>query len=83
MFNARGVVVWRGGKEFWWPGLAKAGASSANAVSYIAVIIGLLLMKVHSPARGLNGISAGAHHGGIRFVNRTAADPGVVMCWVW
>ncbi len=44
----------------------------ANSVSYIAVIIGLLLMKVHSPARAL-AVSPLEHMlEGFRFVNRTA-----------
>jgi MFS family permease len=44
----------------------------ANAVSYIAVIIGLLLMKVHSPERA--AISSPVEHmmEGFRFVNQTA-----------
>jgi MFS family permease len=44
----------------------------ANAVSYIAVIIGLLLMKVQSPARA--AISSPFEHmmEGFRFVNQTA-----------
>src|SRR6202453_2391489 len=43
----------------------------ANAVSYIAVIIGLLLMRVHSPARAI--IASPFEHmmEGFRFVNRT------------
>jgi len=44
----------------------------ANAVSYIAVIIGLLLMKVHSPARALAASPLEHMLEGFRFVNRTA-----------
>lgn len=44
----------------------------ANAISYIAVIIGLLLMRVHSPVRAL--IASPLEHmlEGFRFVNNTA-----------
>jgi MFS family permease len=44
----------------------------ANAISYIAVIIGLLLMRVHSPAR--TSMASPLEHmlEGFRFVNRTA-----------
>jgi len=44
----------------------------ANGVSYIAVIVGLLLMKVHSPARA--SIASPFEHlmEGFRFVNNTA-----------
>lgn len=44
----------------------------ANGVSYIAVIVGLLLMNVHSPARAI-GASPFEHIvEGFRFVNNTA-----------
>jgi MFS family permease len=44
----------------------------SNAVSYIAVIAGLLLMKVHSPVRAV-AVSPLEHMmEGFRFVNRTA-----------
>ena len=44
----------------------------ANAVSYIAVIIGLLLMKVNSPARASNASPFEHMMEGFRFVNETA-----------
>jgi MFS family permease len=44
----------------------------ANAVSYIAVIIGLLMMRVHSPARASNASPLEHMLEGFRFVNRTA-----------
>ena len=45
----------------------------ANAVSYIAVIVGLLLMNVHAPARVHSGTSPWTHMvEGFQFVNRTA-----------
>ena len=44
----------------------------ANAVSYIAVIIGLLLMKVLSPARASMASPLEHMLEGFRFVNRTA-----------
>ncbi|MGA8271070.1 MAG: MFS transporter, partial [Candidatus Sulfotelmatobacter sp.] len=44
----------------------------ANAVSYIAVIIGLLLMKVLSPVRGSMASPLEHMLEGFRFVNRTA-----------
>ncbi len=43
-----------------------------NAVSYIAVIIGLLLMRVHSPARASMASPLEHMMEGFRFVNRTA-----------
>jgi MFS family permease len=44
-----------------------------NAASYIAVIVGLLLMKVHAPARVSAKTSPWEHIAeGFRFVNRTA-----------
>jgi MFS family permease len=51
----------------------------ANAVSYIAVIIGLLLMKVHRPARA--AIASPLEHmmEGFRFVNRTAPIRALLM----
>jgi MFS family permease len=44
----------------------------ANAVSYIAVIIGLLMMKVHSPARASTASPFEHMMEGFRFVNETA-----------
>ena len=44
----------------------------ANAVSYIAVIIGLLMMRVQSPARTLGASPLEHMMEGFRFVNRTA-----------
>ena len=44
----------------------------ANAVSYIAVIIGLLMMRVHSPARASNASPFEHMMEGFRFVERTA-----------
>jgi len=44
----------------------------SNAVSYIAVIIGLLLMRVHSPARVSTASPLENIMEGFRFVNRTA-----------
>jgi len=44
----------------------------ANAVSYVAVIIGLLLMKVHSPARASKASPFEHMMEGFRFVNETA-----------
>lgn len=44
----------------------------ANGVSYIAVIIGLLLMRVHSPARATGASPLEHMMEGFRFVNRTA-----------
>src|SRR5205807_10509205 len=45
----------------------------ANAVSYIAVIAGLLMMRVHSPARASMNASPWDHMlEGFQFVNRTA-----------
>jgi MFS family permease len=44
----------------------------ANAVSYIAVIIGLLLMRVHSPARAIGASPFEHMMEGFRFVNQTA-----------
>jgi MFS family permease len=44
----------------------------ANAVSYIAVIIGLLMMRVHSPARALSASPLEHMMEGFRFVEKTA-----------
>jgi len=44
----------------------------ANAVSYIAVIIGLLMMRVHSPKRALQASPFEHMMEGFRFVNETA-----------
>src|SRR5262249_19000602 len=45
----------------------------ANGVSYIAVIAGLLMMKIHTPARVSGATSPLAHIvEGFRFVHRTA-----------
>ena len=44
----------------------------ANAVSYIAVIIGLFLMRVHSPTRASNASPFEHMMEGFRFVERTA-----------
>jgi MFS family permease len=51
----------------------------ANAVSYIAVIIGLLMMRVQSPARA--SIASPFEHmmEGFRFVNRTAPIRALLM----
>ncbi len=43
-----------------------------NAISYIAVIIGLLLMRVQSPARGVMASPLEHMMEGFRFVNHTA-----------
>jgi MFS family permease len=45
---------------------------AGNAVSYIAVIVGLLLMKVQSPPRPVMGSPLEHMLEGFRFVNRTA-----------
>jgi len=44
----------------------------ANAVSYIAVIAGLLMMRVYSPARATSGSPLEHMMEGFRFVERTA-----------
>ena len=44
----------------------------ANAVSYIAVIIGLLMMRVHSPATRFYGVAVRTHDGRIPLRQRTA-----------
>ncbi len=51
----------------------------ANAVSYIAVIVGLLMMKVHSPARASMGSPLEHMMEGFRFVNRTAPIRALLM----
>jgi MFS family permease len=51
----------------------------ANAVSYIAVIIGLLLMRVTSPARVLTASPFEHIMEGFRFVNRTAPIRALLM----
>jgi MFS family permease len=50
-----------------------------NAVSYIAVIIGLLLMKVHSPAKAVMASPLEHIMEGFRFVNRTAPIRALLM----
>ncbi len=44
----------------------------ANGVSYIAVIVGLVMMRVSSPARAVNASPFEHMMEGFRFVNRTA-----------
>src|ERR1035438_2070282 len=44
---------------------------AANAISYIAVIIGLLLMRVHSPARSTTHSPIEDIVEGFRWVNQT------------
>jgi MFS family permease len=51
----------------------------ANSVSYIAVIIGLLLMKVHNPARASMASPLEHMMEGFRFVNRTAPIRALLM----
>src|ERR1700678_2385952 len=51
----------------------------ANAVSYIAVIIGLLLMKVLSPARASMASPLEHMLEGFRFVKRTAPIRGLLL----
>jgi MFS family permease len=51
----------------------------ANAVSYIAVIIGLLMMRVQSPARALMASPFEHMMEGFRFVNRTAPIRALLM----
>src|SRR5271154_2572869 len=55
----------------------------ANAVSYIAVIIGLLLMKVHSPVRAAMASPLEHIMEGFRFVDRTAPIKRCCCCWDW
>ncbi|MFZ0319697.1 MAG: MFS transporter [Candidatus Sulfotelmatobacter sp.] len=50
-----------------------------NAVSYIAVIIGLFLMKVHSPAKAVMASPLEHIMEGFRFVNRTAPIRALLM----
>jgi MFS family permease len=50
-----------------------------NAVSYIAVIIGLVLMRVHSPARASMASPFEHMMEGFRFVNRTAPIRALLM----
>ncbi len=51
----------------------------ANGVSYIAVIVGLLLMKVESPARAIAGSPIEHIVEGFRFVNDTAPIRALLM----
>jgi MFS family permease len=51
----------------------------ANGVSYIAVITGLLLMNVHSPARASTGSPAADLMEGFRFVNDTAPIKALLL----
>src|SRR5580692_11197202 len=52
----------------------------ANGVSYIAVIIGLLMMNVHSPARASTATSPLEHiMEGFQFVNRTRPIRALMM----
>ncbi len=51
----------------------------ANAVSYIAVIIGLLLMRVQSPARASNASPFEHMMEGFRFVEKTAPIRALLM----
>jgi MFS family permease len=51
----------------------------ANAVSYIAVIIGLLMMRVHSPARASMASPFEHMMEGFHFVNRTAPIRALLM----
>ena len=51
----------------------------ANGVSYIAVIIGLLLMNVHSPARAFGASPLDHVKEGFRFVNATAPIRALLM----
>ena len=50
-----------------------------NAVSYIAVIIGLVMMRVHSPARASMASPFEHMMEGFRFVNRTAPIRALLM----
>src|SRR5580700_1861326 len=50
-----------------------------NAVSYIAVIIGLLLMKVHSPVRAAMASPLEHMMEGFRFVERTAPIKALLL----
>ena len=51
----------------------------ANAVSYIAVIAGLMLMNVHAPARAAKTSPLEHMIEGFRFVNRTAPIRALLM----
>jgi len=51
----------------------------ANGASYIAVIIGLLLMRVHSPARAVGASPLEHMMEGFRFVNETAPIRALLM----
>ncbi len=51
----------------------------ANGISYIAVIIGLLMMRVHSPARASNASPLEHVKEGFRFVNETAPIRALLM----
>ena len=51
----------------------------ANAVSYIAVIIGLLLMRVHSPVRAAMASPLEHMMEGFRFVERTAPIKALLL----
>jgi len=51
----------------------------ANAVSYIAVIIGLLLMRVHSPVRAAMASPLEHMMEGFRFVDRTAPIKALLL----
>jgi MFS family permease len=50
-----------------------------NGVSYIAVIVGLLLMKVNSPGRASHGAPLDQLKEGFRFVNDTAPIRALLM----
>jgi predicted MFS family arabinose efflux permease len=52
---------------------------AGNAVSYIAVIIGLLLMKVHSPVRASMASPLEHMMEGFRFVERTAPIKALLL----
>jgi MFS family permease len=51
----------------------------ANAVSYIAVIVGLLLMRVHTPVRAAGASPLEHMMEGFRFVNQTAPIRALLM----
>jgi MFS family permease len=51
----------------------------ANGISYIAVIVGLLLMKVNSPGRASHGAPLDQLKEGFRFVNDTAPIRALLM----
>ena len=55
----------------------------ANAVSYIAVIVGLLLMRIEHPAKLANaGIAAGKYPGRIP-LSCAIPDPSAPCCCCW